>query len=126
MSEQSTEKLVIIGSGPAGWTAAIYAARAVYKRGDAVDPVSFWDFKRLASLCGLLDPLFLRLAVRSDLRGHGLDRKRRHDRRCALCAAFCLRAQAAQSVGERIAIRNPKRLCRKRIVTIRVFDCVIV
>ena len=28
MSEQSTEKLVIIGSGPAGWTAAIYAARA--------------------------------------------------------------------------------------------------
>ncbi|QNN23709.1 thioredoxin-disulfide reductase [Planctomycetales bacterium ZRK34] len=28
MSSQNTEKVVIIGSGPAGWTAAIYAARA--------------------------------------------------------------------------------------------------
>ncbi|HEX7120298.1 MAG TPA: thioredoxin-disulfide reductase [Longimicrobiales bacterium] len=28
MSERKTEKLVIIGSGPAGWTAALYAARA--------------------------------------------------------------------------------------------------
>lgn len=28
MSKNGTEKLVIIGSGPAGWTAAIYAARA--------------------------------------------------------------------------------------------------
>jgi len=28
MSETNTEKVVIIGSGPAGWTAAIYAARA--------------------------------------------------------------------------------------------------
>src|SRR6476660_3169345 len=28
MAEKSIEKLVIIGSGPAGWTAAIYAARA--------------------------------------------------------------------------------------------------
>ena len=28
MSESGTEKVVIIGSGPAGWTAAIYAARA--------------------------------------------------------------------------------------------------
>src|SRR5215831_4587626 len=28
MSEHSAEKLVIVGSGPAGWTAAIYAARA--------------------------------------------------------------------------------------------------
>jgi thioredoxin reductase (NADPH) len=35
MSEQMREKLVIIGSGPAGWTAAIYAARA------QLDPVVF-------------------------------------------------------------------------------------
>ncbi|MFW6079834.1 MAG: thioredoxin-disulfide reductase, partial [Gemmatimonadota bacterium] len=28
MSEAQREKLVIIGSGPAAWTAAIYAARA--------------------------------------------------------------------------------------------------
>ncbi|MCC5821733.1 MAG: thioredoxin-disulfide reductase [Phycisphaerales bacterium] len=28
MSESGTEKVVIIGSGPAGWTAAVYAARA--------------------------------------------------------------------------------------------------
>jgi thioredoxin reductase (NADPH) len=28
VSEQNVEKIVIIGSGPAGWTAAIYAARA--------------------------------------------------------------------------------------------------
>ena len=28
MSEPTVEKVVIIGSGPAGWTAAIYAARA--------------------------------------------------------------------------------------------------
>jgi len=28
MSEQLSEKVVIVGSGPAGWTAAIYAARA--------------------------------------------------------------------------------------------------
>src|SRR5438128_676347 len=33
--EDQTEKLVIIGSGPAGWTAAIYAARA------SLDPVVF-------------------------------------------------------------------------------------
>jgi len=35
MSETLREKLVIIGSGPAGWTAAIYAARA------QLDPVVF-------------------------------------------------------------------------------------
>src|SRR5882757_11326558 len=28
MAESNIEKVVIIGSGPAGWTAAIYAARA--------------------------------------------------------------------------------------------------
>ncbi|MEI6273903.1 MAG: FAD-dependent oxidoreductase, partial [Phycisphaerae bacterium] len=28
MSDANIEKVVIIGSGPAGWTAAIYAARA--------------------------------------------------------------------------------------------------
>jgi len=28
MSERQHEKIVIIGSGPAAWTAAIYAARA--------------------------------------------------------------------------------------------------
>src|SRR5438874_12095689 len=33
--EDQTEKLVIIGSGPAGWTAAIYAARA------SLDPIVF-------------------------------------------------------------------------------------
>lgn len=35
MSETRIEKVVIIGSGPAGWTAAIYAARA------ALDPVVY-------------------------------------------------------------------------------------
>lgn len=35
MSETGIEKVVIIGSGPAGWTAAIYAARA------ALDPVVY-------------------------------------------------------------------------------------
>ncbi len=35
MSEENTHKLVIIGSGPAGWTAAIYAARA------QLDPVVY-------------------------------------------------------------------------------------
>jgi thioredoxin reductase (NADPH) len=35
MAEQATEKLVIIGSGPAAWTAAIYAARA------RLDPVVY-------------------------------------------------------------------------------------
>ncbi|MFT5092451.1 MAG: thioredoxin reductase (NADPH), partial [Porticoccaceae bacterium] len=28
MEQSVTEKVVIIGSGPAGWTSAIYAARA--------------------------------------------------------------------------------------------------
>ena len=28
MAKQAAEKVVIIGSGPAAWTAAIYAARA--------------------------------------------------------------------------------------------------
>ena len=28
MAEEHVEKVVIIGSGPAGWTASIYAARA--------------------------------------------------------------------------------------------------
>lgn len=28
MTTSSVEKLIIIGSGPAGWTAAVYAARA--------------------------------------------------------------------------------------------------
>src|SRR5690348_16584984 len=35
MPEQGTEKLVIIGSGPAAWTAAVYAARA------RLDPLVF-------------------------------------------------------------------------------------
>ena len=35
MSEIMKESVVIIGSGPAGWTAAIYAARA------SLDPVVF-------------------------------------------------------------------------------------
>ena len=35
MSEEKVEKVVIIGSGPAGWTAAVYAARA------SLDPLVF-------------------------------------------------------------------------------------
>ncbi|NNM33833.1 MAG: FAD-dependent oxidoreductase, partial [Gemmatimonadetes bacterium] len=35
MSETTKEKVVIIGSGPAGWTAAIYAARA------SLDPIVY-------------------------------------------------------------------------------------
>ena len=38
MSENGVEKVVIIGSGPAGWTAAIYAARA------NLDPLVFEGF----------------------------------------------------------------------------------
>ncbi|MHC5012727.1 MAG: NAD(P)/FAD-dependent oxidoreductase, partial [Planctomycetota bacterium] len=35
MSENGIEKVTIIGSGPAGWTAAVYAARA------ALDPLVY-------------------------------------------------------------------------------------
>jgi thioredoxin reductase (NADPH) len=35
MAERTVEEIVIIGSGPAGWTAAVYAARA------QLDPLVF-------------------------------------------------------------------------------------
>lgn len=35
MNEVTTQNVAIIGSGPAGWTAAIYAARA------ALEPILF-------------------------------------------------------------------------------------
>ena len=48
MNQEKVQKVVIIGSGPAGWTSAIYAARA------DLDPLVFEGMPSQQMIPGLL------------------------------------------------------------------------